>query len=40
MSLLNFDIGMWESVGVLIGMSILTRVISFFVLWVLKSKLQ
>ena len=39
-SLLSFDIGMWESVGVLIGMSILTRLVSFFVLWILKSKLQ
>jgi ABC-type multidrug transport system permease subunit len=39
-SLLNFDTSMWESIGILIALSLFARFVSIFVLWVMRSKLQ
>lgn len=36
---LNFDVGLWDSVGCLVGIGIGFRLISLFFLWLLKSKL-
>jgi ABC-type multidrug transport system permease subunit len=39
-SLLNFDTSMWESIGILIALSLFARFVSIFVLWAMRSKLQ
>lgn len=37
---LNFDLGLWASIGVLIGLAIFFRIASLFFLWALRSRLE
>ena len=37
---LNFDVGMWTSVGVLVVLIVSFKLLSLFFLWILKTKLE
>jgi hypothetical protein len=37
---LNFDLGIWPAIGILIGLSFALRFMSLFFLWLLKTKPQ
>jgi ABC-type multidrug transport system permease subunit len=39
-SLLNFDLDLYPALGVMIGLSVVARLISLFMLWSMKQRLQ
>jgi len=37
---MNFDVGLWASVGVLVGLGVAYRILSLFFLWLLRARLE
>jgi len=37
---MNFDVGLWASVGVLIGLGVAYRIFSLFFLWLLRTRIE
>jgi hypothetical protein len=37
---MNFDVGLWASIGILAALGIAFRLLSLFFLWLLRTKLE